>query len=97
MAPAGTSEGAHPTCVLGPPRTHAQRSALTAGAAALATVAVLAAPQSAGTTETSPIGFGAGTTGGGSASAVTVSTLSSFRTAVTGNSAKVVKARTPAI
>jgi pectate lyase len=74
-----------------PPRTHAQRSALAAGAAALATVAVLAAPQPAGAAETSPIGFGAGTTGGGSASAVTVSTLDAFKTAVTGNSAKVVK------
>ncbi|MGW0337518.1 pectate lyase family protein [Streptomyces sp. NPDC003011] len=74
-----------------PPRTQAQRSALAAGTAVLATVAVLAVPQPAGAAETSPIGFGAGTTGGGSATAVTVSTLSAFKTAVTGGSAKVVK------
>ncbi|WKX14938.1 polysaccharide lyase family 1 protein [Streptomyces sp. NL15-2K] len=74
-----------------PPRRHARRSALAAGAAALATVVVLALPQPAGAAETSPIGFGGGTTGGGSASAVTVSTLAAFKTAVTGNSAKVVK------
>ncbi|GHH10735.1 pectate lyase [Streptomyces lanatus] len=64
---------------------------MTAAAAALATAAVLTLPQSAGAAETSPIGFGAGTTGGGSASAVTVSTLDAFRTAVTGSSAKVVR------
>ncbi|MCX4702893.1 polysaccharide lyase family 1 protein [Streptomyces sp. NBC_01352] len=74
-----------------PPRTHAQRSVVAAGAAVLATVAVLTLPQSAGAAETSPIGFGAGTTGGGSATAVTVSSLDAFRTAVTGNTAKVVK------
>lgn len=75
-----------------PPRTHAQRSTLvTACAAALATVTVLAVPQSAGAAESSPVGFGAGTTGGGSATAVTVSTLAAFRTAVTGNTAKVVR------
>ncbi|WNZ13803.1 polysaccharide lyase family 1 protein [Streptomyces sp. 11x1] len=74
-----------------PPRTHAQRSALVAAAAALATTAVLALPQAAGAAETSPIGFGAGTTGGGGASAVTVSTLAAFQSAVTGNAAKVVR------
>lgn len=73
-------------------RTHTQRSALaTAAAAALATVAVLALPQPAQAADSSPVGFGAGTTGGGSASAVTVSTLSAFKTAVTGSTAKVVK------
>ncbi|CAM5259370.1 pectate lyase family protein [Streptomyces aurantiogriseus] len=75
----------------GPPRTHVQRSALAATAAALATVAVLALPHQAGAAESAPIGFGAGTTGGGSATAVTVSTLAAFKTAVTGNAAKVVK------
>ncbi|MES5824097.1 polysaccharide lyase family 1 protein [Streptomyces sp. RG80] len=75
-----------------PPRTHTQRSALvTACAAALATVTVLAVPQSAGAADSAPVGFGAGTTGGGSASAVTVSTLAAFKTAVTGSSAKVVR------
>ncbi|KOG29036.1 pectate lyase family protein [Streptomyces resistomycificus] len=74
-----------------PPRTHAQRSALAVGAAALTTVAALALPQSAGAAETSPIGFGAGTTGGGGATAVSVSTLDAFKSAVTGNSAKVVR------
>lgn len=74
-----------------PPHTPARRSVLAAGAAALATVVVLALPQPAGAAETSPIGFGAGTTGGGSASTVTVSTLAAFKTAVTGNAAKVVK------
>jgi pectate lyase len=74
------------------PRAHPRRSALlTAGAAALAAVAALALPQSAGAAESSPVGFGAGTTGGGSAPAVTVSTLSAFRSAVSGSSAKVVK------
>ncbi|MEV6587085.1 pectate lyase family protein [Streptomyces acidicola] len=75
-----------------PPRTRARRSTLAAAtAAALAAVAVVAVPQPAGAAETSPIGFGAGTTGGGSAGPVTVSTLSAFQTAVTGNAAKVVR------
>ncbi|SHI63094.1 pectate lyase family protein [Streptomyces sp. 3214.6] len=75
----------------GPPRTHPQRSALVAAAAALATAAVLGLPQPAGAADSSPVGFGASTTGGGSATAVTVSTLSAFKTAVTGGTAKVVK------
>ncbi|WP_367324982.1 polysaccharide lyase family 1 protein [Streptomyces sp. HUAS ZL42] len=75
----------------GTPHTHAQRSALAAATAALATMAVLALPQPAGAAESSPVGFGAGTTGGGSATAVTVSNLSAFKSAVTGNTAKVVK------
>ncbi|MEV6167154.1 polysaccharide lyase family 1 protein [Streptomyces sp. NPDC051954] len=76
----------------GPFRAHAPRTTLvTAAAAAFATAAALALPQPAGAAETSPVGFGAGTTGGGSATAVTVSTLSAFRTAVTGNTAKVVR------
>lgn len=74
-----------------PPRTHAQRSALVAAAAALATAAVLALPQQAGAADSSPVGFGAGTTGGGSATSVTVSTLDAFKTAVTGSTAKVVR------
>jgi len=75
-----------------PPHAHPTRTALAAAAsAALTTVAVLALPQPAGAAETSPVGFGAGTTGGGSASAVTVSTLAAFKTAVTGNTAKVVR------
>ncbi|MFE9173849.1 polysaccharide lyase family 1 protein [Streptomyces kebangsaanensis] len=74
-----------------PPRTHAQRSALAAAVAAAATAAVLALPQQAGAAESSPVGFGAGTTGGGGASAVTVSTLSAFKSAVAGSTAKVVK------
>ncbi|TPQ15441.1 polysaccharide lyase family 1 protein [Streptomyces sporangiiformans] len=41
--------------------------------------------------ETSPIGFGAGTTGGGNATPVTVSTLAAFKAAVTTNAAKVVR------
>ncbi|MGX1548413.1 pectate lyase family protein [Streptomyces adustus] len=73
------------------PRTHARRSALAAGAAALATAVVLVLPQPAGAADTSPVGFGAGTTGGGSSTAVTVTTLAAFKTAVTGDSAKVVK------
>ena len=70
-------------------RTRSRRSALTA--VALATVAVFALPQSASAVDASPVGFGAGTTGGGSASAVTVSTLDAFKSAVTGASSKVVK------
>ncbi|MFB7331413.1 polysaccharide lyase family 1 protein [Streptomyces adustus] len=73
------------------PRNHARRSALAAGAAALATAVVLVLPQPAGAADTSPVGFGAGTTGGGSGTAVTVTTLAAFKTAVTGDSAKVVK------
>ncbi|MER6785185.1 polysaccharide lyase family 1 protein [Streptomyces sp. NPDC000658] len=75
----------------GPPRTHAQRSVLVAASAALAAAAVMTLPPSAGAAESAPIGFGAGTTGGGGAGAVTVSTLSAFKTAVTGSTAKVVK------
>ncbi len=66
-----------------------RRSALTA--IALAATAVLVLPHSALAADTSPVGFGAGTTGGGSASAVTVSTLAAFKSAVTGSSSKVVK------
>ncbi|MER7644786.1 polysaccharide lyase family 1 protein [Streptomyces sp. NPDC126522] len=66
-----------------------RRSALTA--IALAATAVLILPHSASAADTSPVGFGAGTTGGGSASAVTVTTLAAFKSAVTGSSSKVVK------
>lgn len=59
--------------------------------AALLTLAALALPGSASAAETSPTGFGAGTTGGGSASAVTVSTLDAFKSAVTGSTSKVVR------
>ncbi|MEV5529085.1 pectate lyase family protein [Streptomyces prunicolor] len=72
-----------------PPHPHPRRSAL--AAAALAVAAVLALPQSASAADSSPVGFGAGTTGGGSATAVTVSTLDAFKSAVTGSSSKVVK------
>ncbi|MGW1668342.1 pectate lyase family protein [Streptomyces sp. NPDC002324] len=74
-----------------PPRTQAQRSALVAAAAALVTTATLALPHSAAAAETSPVGFGAGTTGGGGAAPVTVSTLAAFKAAVTGDTAKVVR------
>lgn len=74
-----------------PPRTRTQRTALVAAAAALAASAVLAVPQSAGAAERAPVGFGAGTTGGGSTTPVTVSTLAAFQNAVTGNAAKVVR------
>ncbi|WP_405946354.1 polysaccharide lyase family 1 protein [Streptomyces prunicolor] len=66
-----------------------RRSAL--AATALAVAAVLALPRSASAADSSPVGFGAGTTGGGSATAVTVSTLDAFKSAVTGSSSKVVK------
>ncbi|MFE9643188.1 polysaccharide lyase family 1 protein [Streptomyces sp. NPDC006365] len=75
-----------------PPRTRAHRSTPAAAVAAtLAAVTVLVLPQPAGAAESAPIGFGAGTTGGGSATPVTVSTLAAFKTAVTGGSAKVVR------
>ncbi|MEV0738095.1 polysaccharide lyase family 1 protein [Streptomyces sp. NPDC050549] len=67
-----------------------RRSALTAVALAAA-VATLGLPQSASAADASLVGFGAGTTGGGSASAVTVSTLDAFKSAVTGSTSKVVK------
>ncbi|MGW0831489.1 pectate lyase family protein [Streptomyces prunicolor] len=66
-----------------------RRSAL--AATALAVAAVLALPRSASAADSSPVGFGAGTTGGGSTTAVTVSTLDAFKSAVTGSSSKVVK------
>ncbi|MET9509731.1 pectate lyase [Streptomyces flavidovirens] len=68
-------------------RTH--RLALMAAAAVLAATAAL--PQSAAAAETAPVGFGAGTTGGGSAAPVTVSTLAALRTAVSGDSPKTVR------
>ncbi|MGR6968464.1 pectate lyase family protein [Streptomyces cynarae] len=75
-----------------PPRTRSRRAVLTGAASvALAVAAGLALPQPAGAAETAPVGFGAGTTGGGSTGAVTVSTLAAFKSAVTGGSAKVVK------
>src|SRR6266540_2538276 len=68
-----------------PPPPLSRRAVLAAAASvALATAAGLTLPQSAGAAETTPVGFGAGTTGGGSATAVTVSTLDAFKTAVTG-------------
>lgn len=76
-------------------RTHlrSRRSRITALAAAstVAALTVAVLPNSAGAAESSPVGFGAGTTGGGSASAVTVSSLAAFKTAVTGDTAKTVK------
>ncbi|MFE9837560.1 polysaccharide lyase family 1 protein [Streptomyces sp. NPDC005551] len=75
-----------------PLRTRSRRPALATGAAAaLALTAALVLPQTASAAETSPIGFGAGTTGGGSATPVTVTTLSAFKSAVAGDAAKVVK------
>ncbi|MEU1405942.1 polysaccharide lyase family 1 protein [Streptomyces sp. NPDC005728] len=62
-----------------------------AAAVVLGAAAALASPQAAGAADASPVGFGAGTTGGGSATAVTVSTLAAFKAAVAGSSAKVVK------
>ncbi|MFF1461094.1 polysaccharide lyase family 1 protein [Streptomyces sp. NPDC058330] len=71
---------------------HSRRGRLTALAAvAVAALAVGTLPGSAGAAESAPVGFGAGTTGGGSASAVTVSTLAAFTSAVSGDSAKTVK------
>ncbi|MET8976698.1 polysaccharide lyase family 1 protein [Streptomyces sp. NPDC004539] len=74
-------------------RTHSVvRSAVPASLAAALTAALaVALPHPAGAADTSPVGFGAGTTGGGSASAVTVSTLDAFKSAVTGGAAKVVR------
>ncbi|MFD9503848.1 polysaccharide lyase family 1 protein [Streptomyces sp. NPDC060035] len=76
-------------------RTHlrSRRSRITALAAAstVAALAVAVLPNSAGAAESSPVGFGAGTTGGGSAAATTVSSLAAFKTAVTGDTAKTVK------
>ncbi|MFE2297194.1 polysaccharide lyase family 1 protein [Streptomyces sp. NPDC059445] len=74
-----------------PPRRRFRPALLTVGAAALTVTAALVLPQSAGAAETAPVGFGAGTTGGGGATAVTVTTLAAFKTAVTGDTAKVVK------
>ncbi|MCL6734888.1 pectate lyase family protein [Streptomyces neyagawaensis] len=53
--------------------------------------AVIALPRPAGAAESPPIGYGAGTTGGGRASPVTVSTLAAFKSAVAGDTAKVVR------
>ncbi|WP_443053971.1 pectate lyase family protein [Streptomyces sp. IBSBF 2435] len=68
-------------------------AAATLGALALAVVpAVSGAGQAqAASFESSPVGYGAGTTGGGSAPATTVSSLSAFKSAVTGSTAKVVR------
>ncbi|MFB7270860.1 polysaccharide lyase family 1 protein [Streptomyces sp. NPDC056244] len=75
-----------------PPPAPTRRAALAAASCvALAVAAGLALPQNAGAAEAAPIGFGAGTIGGGNAPAVTVSSLDAFRTAVTGDTAKVVR------
>ncbi|MEV6195393.1 polysaccharide lyase family 1 protein [Streptomyces sp. NPDC051920] len=73
------------------PRKRFRLALLTTGAATLAVTTALVLPQPAGAAETAPVGFGAGTTGGGGATAVTVTTLAAFKTAVTGDTAKVVK------
>ncbi|TWG02307.1 pectate lyase [Streptomyces brevispora] len=73
-------------------RTHLRTRSLTALAAGtVAVVAVAMLPGSAGAAESSPVGYGSGTTGGGSSSAVTVTSLAAFKTAVTGTAAKTVK------
>lgn len=66
-------------------------SGTAATAVALATAVLVALPQPAGAADSAAVGFGAGTTGGGNAPAVTVSTLDAFKAAVTGSAAKVVK------
>ncbi|PVE11109.1 pectate lyase family protein [Streptomyces scopuliridis] len=61
-------------------------------ASTVAVAALGAIPQqSAVAAESAPIGFGAGTTGGGNATPVTVSTLAAFTSAVANDSAKVVR------
>ncbi|MER6238399.1 polysaccharide lyase family 1 protein [Streptomyces clavifer] len=74
-------------------RLRSSRSRVTALAAAttVAALTVAVLPHSAGAAESSPVGFGAGTTGGGSAAATTVSTLAAFKAAVTGDTAKTVR------
>ncbi|MGW4231646.1 pectate lyase family protein [Streptomyces sp. NPDC004980] len=72
-------------------RSRRSRIAALAAVATVASLTVAALPNAAGAAESSPVGFGAGTTGGGSAAATTVSTLAAFKTAVTGDSAKTVK------
>ncbi|MEU1072977.1 MULTISPECIES: polysaccharide lyase family 1 protein [unclassified Streptomyces] len=79
---------------------HQRPRTLLLAATAVAATALAGLPQSAGAVgtapagpaaETTPVGFGAGTSGGGAAAPVTVSTLAAFKTAVTGDNAKVVK------
>ncbi|MGJ5892760.1 pectate lyase [Streptomyces sp. V2] len=74
-------------------RTHplSRRTAQASLAAALTAALAVTLPHPAGAADPSPVGFGAGTTGGGSASAVTVSTLAAFKSAVTGSTSKVVR------
>lgn len=67
------------------------RSLTALAATTVAVVAVALLPNSAGAAESSPVGYGAGTTGGGSSAAVTVTSLDAFKTAVTGTAAKTVK------
>ncbi|MEV0978870.1 polysaccharide lyase family 1 protein [Streptomyces sp. NPDC049915] len=74
-----------------PPRMPRRSAPAAAGAVALTTAALLALSQPAGAADASPVGFGAGTTGGGSVTAVTVSSLDAFKAAVSGSTAKVVK------
>ncbi|SFF33963.1 pectate lyase family protein [Streptomyces mirabilis] len=75
-----------------PPRTRTRRLALAAvTAAALTVTTALVLPSSASAADTSPVGFGAGTTGGGGVAAVTVSTLDALKAAVTGDTAKAVR------
>jgi len=61
------------------------------GLAAVSAQDADAAPRGAAAVADTPIGFGAGTTGGGNATATTVTTLAAFQAAVAGDSAKVVK------
>ncbi|MFF9815585.1 polysaccharide lyase family 1 protein [Streptomyces sp. NPDC014006] len=76
-----------------PPRLPRRSAPAAAAAVALTTAALLALSQPAGAADASPVGFGAGTTGGGSATAVTVSSLDAFKAAVSGSTAKVVKVK----
>ncbi len=82
----------HPRMRTRPPRALPRRLVLSTGVAAvLAITTAVVLPQPAGAAETSPVGFGAGTTGGGDVSPVTVSSLAEFEAAVTGEAAKVVR------
>ncbi|MFD4633315.1 polysaccharide lyase family 1 protein [Streptomyces sp. NPDC058284] len=77
-------------------RVHARRTA-TLSAAAVAALALGAAVPHPATAahapaaDTAPVGFGAGTTGGGAAAPVTVTTLAALKSAVSGDAAKVVR------
>ena len=68
-----------------------RRAVQALGASLLGAAVVVAVPGTAGAYETSPVGYGAGTTGGAGGTTVTVTTAAAFTDAVADSTARIVR------